>query len=66
MASVGDETDKGQTGGLMGWSSLGPEKESQIWSEGCKITESLMMSWCWGNMVVSQEACTNPEVTILH
>ena len=66
MDSVGDETDKGQTGSLTGWSSLGPEKETRIWSEGHKITEFLLIGWCWGNKVVFQEPCTQPEVTILH
>ena len=33
----------------------------KIWAAGCRICGSLIISWQWGNRVVLQESCTQPE-----
>ena len=43
-----DEIDRGQTGGLTGWSSLAPETGGNIWGEGCRVCDFFSFSFLAG------------------
>ena len=34
----------------------------KIWGEGCRVCDSLLIGWWWGNRVVLQESPAQPEV----
>ena len=38
----------------------------KIWSEGCRVCDFLLIGCWWGNRVMLQESCAQPEVAILH
>ena len=66
LAPLRDETDRGQTGDLTGWSSLAPRNRWQHLGWGLQGLWPFLIGWWWGNRAVLQESCLQSEVTILH
>ena len=66
LASLREETDRGQTGDLTGWSSLVPGNRRQHLGWGLQGLWPFVIGWWWGNRAVLQESCVQSEVTILH
>ena len=38
----------------------------KMWGKGWRVCDFLLIGWWWGDRVVFQESCAQPEVTILH